>query len=203
MIGIINYGMGNLRSVQNALNHLSIPNEIFDDASGITKYSKLILPGVGAFGPAMKNLEQLGFVNAISDRIENKVPLLGICLGMQLLLEDSEEHGVHKGLGIIKGQVKNISNKVTEHPVPHMGWNKLTVKKESKLFNGIPADELIFYFVHNFYCELKDKNESAAAVNYGFSFDTAIETGNVFACQFHPEKSQKSGLQILKNFYLI
>lgn len=203
MIGIVNYGMGNLTSVRNALNFFNIPNEIFDSPSEIKKYDKLILPGVGAFGLAMENIHETGFAEALQEDVlvKNK-PLLGLCLGMQLLLDSSCEHGNHKGLGFIKGTVDYLGDRIDNLPIPHMGWNQLQVKKNvSLLFKNIPVEEQIYYFVHSFYCDLNDKTLVAAQTTYGISFDVVLEDRHIFGCQFHPEKSQKSGLQILKNFW--
>lgn len=201
MIGIINYGMGNLASVQNSLDFLGVDCAVFDDPAQIGQYDKLILPGVGAFGLAMENLNHSGFSDAIRARInENNTPLLGICLGMQLLLEESSEHGTHIGLGLIKGKVKSLAEKVSDVPIPHMGWNTLIPQKESVLLAGYPKEELIYYFVHGYYCEADDRSAVAATAEYGFAFDAVYEHGSLFGAQFHPEKSQRSGLHLLQNF---
>ncbi len=200
MIGIINYGMGNLASVKNALTFLNIPNEIFDNPAQINNYNKLVLPGVGAFAMAMDNLKKSGFDEAIKNAvIGNQKPLLGLCLGMQLLFDTSSEHGVSKGLGLIEGKVDNLAGKINLS-VPHVGWNSISVKSSTSILKNISAEEQTYYFVHSFYCEAADRTVVTATVNYGFDFDVVVEKGIVFGCQFHPEKSQKSGLQILKNF---
>ena len=200
MIGIINYGMGNLGSVQNSLNHLGKESEIFDQPEAIGQFDKLILPGVGAFGQAMDNLNKSGFSDAIRAQVAKGTPLIGICLGMQLMLEGSDEHGQHKGLGLLKGQVRNLEEKITDHPIPHMGWNTLLPQKESILLKGFPEEDLVYYFVHGFYCDAADRSAVAATVSYGFEFDAVYEKGHLFATQFHPEKSQRSGLHILEQF---
>ena len=201
MIGIINYGMGNLTSVKNALDFLQVPNSIIDKAEEFDTCDKLILPGVGAFALAMKNLEDSGLKKSIINFTqEKKKPILGLCLGMQLLFESSTEHGFHKGLGIVKGEVKDLNETVKDLPVPHMGWNSLNSKDTSLLLKNIPKEEQVFYFVHSYYCLAADTSMVSATVDYSITFDVVIEKDNFFGCQFHPEKSQKSGLQLLKNF---
>lgn len=200
MIGIINYGMGNLASIENALNYLQIPCEIFSDPRQISQYDKLILPGVGAFGSAMELLARTGFIPKLKEIAdEKKVPLLGICLGMQILFESSVEHGYHRGLGLIEGDVLFLRESVREVPIPHVGWNDLSVRSGSRLLKGLP-DEKSFYFVHSYYCNSKNNSVVTATVEYGISFAVVIESGNIFGCQFHPEKSQKNGLTVLRNF---
>lgn len=201
MIGIINYGMGNLSSVKNALDFLQIPNAIISSEKEFDACDKLILPGVGAFALAMKNLNESGLSTAIqtSTQVKSKA-ILGLCLGMQLLFESSTEHGLNKGLSLVKGEVKDLNEKVKNFPVPHMGWNSLLGNKDSLLLKNIAPEEQVFYFVHSYYCDAADKSCVSAKVNYDFEFDVMIEKDNFFGCQFHPEKSQKSGLHILKNF---
>lgn len=201
MIGIINYGMGNLSSVKNALDYLSIPNILVNNPDEINSCSKLILPGVGAFGLAMHNLHELKFIDSILEftQVKQKA-LLGLCLGMQLLFEKSCEHGTHNGLSLIKGEVKNLNDSVKNLPVPHMGWNQLIETNKSTLLKDVVKEDQIMYFVHSYYCSADNKEQVTAQVNYEFNFDVMIESNNIFGCQFHPEKSQKSGLQILKNF---
>lgn len=199
MIGILNYKMGNLQSVKNSLDYLHISNKFVNLPSEITNCDKLILPGVGAFGLAMKQLEELNFIDPIKEFVSLGKPILGICLGMQLLLDSSEEHGYHAGLGLIKGRALPFNEKITNLPIPHVGWNNISKKKDSKILNNI-EDGDSFYFVHSFYCDLTEKKEIAATTNYGFDFDSVIESGNIYGCQFHPEKSQRAGLTILENF---
>ncbi len=205
MIGIINYGMGNLASVQNAFSYLNIETEIFSNPLDIKKYNKLLLPGVGAFSQAMKNLHQTGFADALNeDIIVLKKPILGICLGMQLFLESSSEHGNHNGLGFIKGEVKSFNGILAdEYRVPHMGWNNVEIVRNSTVFNNIDLNLASYYFVHSYYCELKNIDNVIGLTDYGIKFHSCIEQENIFACQFHPEKSQKDGLEIFKKFAAI
>ncbi|MCG2616074.1 imidazole glycerol phosphate synthase subunit HisH [Terrimonas sp. NA20] len=200
MIGIINYGMGNLASVRNALEHLSIPCKIVTDATELREADKLILPGVGAFGMAMDNLNRSGLSDEIRELVlVKKKPILGICLGMQLLLDQSVEHGVHNGLSIVNGEVLFFGEVVKDQPIPHMGWNDVEVKNNAVLFNGIESPSS-YYFVHSYYCALKRHEDVAAVTDYGINFHSSIESGHIFGCQFHPEKSQQKGLCIFKNF---
>lgn len=199
MIGIINYGMGNLTSVQNALESLNIKSTICDSPKAIESCDKIILPGVGAFGMAMQNLNSLNFVEPLAEfALSEKKPFLGICLGAQLLLESSTEHGFHKGLGYFKGTVDFLGDKVKDLPVPHMGWNDVIRTASPSALLGDHGG--CFYFVHSYYCKLEERNLVTAEVDYNFRFDVVFERGNIFACQFHPEKSQKDGLSLLKNF---
>ena len=198
-IGIINYGVGNLTSVKNSLDFLKIPNAFITAPKEIKKFDKIILPGVGAFGAAMEKLDKLGFAGEIKKFAASGKPILGICLGMQLLFDESSEHGHHKGLGLIKGRVLPFSEKVTKLPIPLVGWNSITKNGESPLLMGINSSSS-FYFVHSFYCEPKEKSVIAASSDYGIKFASIIHKNNIFGCQFHPEKSQAAGLQILKNF---
>ena len=198
-IGIIDYGIGNIQSVINALNFLKIPNKVVQNSQDLHHYSKAILPGVGSFKYAMKNLVQTSFSTSILELVSlKKISLLGICLGMQLLYEYSEEDGGYKGLGIISGAVKKIENK-KDIRVPNIGWRKITKTNKSILLNDTEMDPTL-YFVHSYGCETQDKNIVTGILNYGQNFDVLIEAENVFGAQFHPEKSQIVGLKILKNF---
>ena len=198
-IGVIDSGIGNIQSVINALNYLKIPNKIVQNAKDLHHYSKAILPGLGSFKYGMKNLAQTSFSNSILELVSlKKISLLGICLGMQLLYEHSEEDGGYKGLGIIPGTVKKIENKKNIR-VPNIGWRKIIKINQSKLLNDIENDP-ICYFVHSYACETQDKNIVTGILNYGQNFDVLIESENVFGTQFHPEKSQIIGLKILQNF---
>lgn len=199
MIGILNYKMGNIQSVKNSLDYLNISNKIVNRADEMSDCDKIILPGVGAFGLAMEQLRELSFIEAIKNFISSGCPLLGICLGMQLLLETSEEYGHNSGLGLIKGHVLPFGEKIKNLAIPHVGWNEIIKTKESKLLKDI-KDDSSCYFVHSFYCDLANKKEVAATTEYGFNFDSAVEAGNIYGCQFHPEKSQQIGLKILENF---
>lgn len=198
-IGIINYGVGNLKSVKNSLDYLNIPNTIIENPQEINNFDKLILPGVGAFGAAMEKLNKLGFTTKIKAFAKQSKPILGICLGMQLLFEEGLEYGRHKGLGLIKGQVLPFKSRVDNLPIPLIGWNSITKNNESPLLKNID-DNSCFYFVHSFYCEPKEKSIIVANANYGIEFPAIIHKKNILGCQFHPEKSQSAGLQILKNF---
>jgi glutamine amidotransferase len=202
MITIIDYQMGNLRSVQKAFLNVGGRAIVTSDKSKIARSQKVVLPGVGAFRDGMKELKKLGLVSLIKDSINDKKPFFGICLGMQLLFETSEEAPGVKGLGILKGKVKKFHPSLLK--VPHMGWNQLKVKGErlrgnGLLLNGIKSAEYV-YFVHSYYCEPEDKAVVTATTNYGIDFAAAICKDNIFGCQFHPEKSQDAGLEILKNF---
>jgi glutamine amidotransferase len=199
-IGIINYGVGNLKSVKNSLDFLGIPNKIISKPADIDACDKIILPGVGAFEPAMNKINTLGFAKAIKKYAADKKPILGICLGMQLLFDESEEYGSHPGLGLIKGKVLALNKKVKNLPLPLIGWNDITKEKIVKLLEGIETGES-FYFVHSFYCKPLGASATLASANYGIKFDAIVQQGNIYGCQFHPEKSQAAGLKILENFY--
>ena len=201
MIGIIDYGMGNLASVKNALDHLNLSNQIVSDPLDLSRFDKLILPGVGAFKMAMKNLSVTGFQNEIMEAVSvKKIPILGICLGLQLLYERSFEHGRQEGLALIKGEVKALYDKVPGLVIPHMGWNDVFTNGTSLLLHSADIDDCCFYFVHSFYCEAADRSIVTGTTDYGLWFDAVIEKENIFGCQFHPEKSQKAGLTLLKKF---
>jgi len=203
MIAIIDYGMGNLRSVQKGFERVGYPAEVTSDPSVILAADKIVLPGVGAFRDCIHNLEQGGFVDPILKVISEGRPFLGICLGLQLLFSESEEFGLHKGLGVIPGRVVRFPEGMTEAgeklPVPHMGWNQISLKKAPLLFNGVEDDSNV-YFVHSYYVKPDDTSVVAATCQYGIDFCAAIQRDNVMATQFHPEKSQAIGLQMLKNF---
>lgn len=198
-IGIINYGAGNLISVKNSLDYLNIPNAIVDKPGDIKSFDKIILPGVGAFGPAMEKLNNSGFADEIKNFAKKGKPILGICLGMQLLFEKSEEHGTHKGLGLIKGEVLPFSKKVKDLPLPLVGWDDIVKEKSSPLLENIETGAS-FYFVHSFYCQPANPEIIAASADYEIKFAAIVHQDNIFGCQFHPEKSQSAGLKILKNF---
>jgi imidazole glycerol-phosphate synthase subunit HisH len=198
MIGIIDYGMGNLGSVSNACAFLKLPSRIITRPDEIGACRAIILPGVGAFGDCVEHLVSHGFVDVVKTWIRDGKPFLGICLGLQMLYEGSEESPGVPGLGILPGQVRrfNISKDLK---VPQIGWNGVRqAKKDCPLFKGIP-DDSFFYFVHSYYVEA-DKNATAGLTSYGTDYASAIWKDNVVAVQFHPEKSQKVGLQMLKNF---
>lgn len=203
MIAIIDYGMGNLRSVQKAFERVGSEAVVTSDPRQLLQAERIVLPGVGAFRDCIRNLEQGGFVEPILSVIAEGRPFLGICLGLQLLFSGSEEFGLHKGLGIIPGRVVRFPDGMTEAgeklPVPHMGWNQINLHGDSPLFNGI-ADQSNVYFVHSYYVKPDDPAVVAATCNYGLEFCAAIRKDNLVATQFHPEKSQAIGLQMLKNF---
>jgi len=203
MIAIIDYGMGNLRSVQKGFERVGFAAEVTTDPAVILAADKIVLPGVGAFRDCIHNLEQGGFIESILRVIAEGRPFLGICLGLQLLFSESEEFGLHKGLGVIPGRVVRFPEGMTEAgeklPVPHMGWNQISFKKDVRLFDGV-ADTSNVYFVHSYYVRPDDTSVVAATCHYGTDFCAAIQRDNVMATQFHPEKSQGIGLQMLKNF---
>lgn len=200
-IVIIDYGMGNLRSVQQKFNRLQIPAEISSNPAVIAAADKLILPGVGHFANGMKNLKNMGLLQLLQRNVlQQKIPILGICLGMQLFTEFSEEGNV-EGLGWIKGSTIKFrfpeGAKVLK--VPHMGWNNIQKKKESKLMDAI-ADDAMFYFVHSYHVQCADAADCLTTTNYGIDFCSAVEKENIFGTQFHPEKSHDCGFQMIKNF---
>lgn len=198
MTAIIDYDAGNLRSVEKALLALGDTPVITRDRDTILSADKVILPGVGSFGDAMERLHQYGLVKVIHQVVRQGTPLLGICLGLQLLFERSEESVGIEGLGVLKGEILRIPDG-EGRKVPHMGWNSLSLRPDTRLFAGI-ADGSYVYFVHSYYLKADDEAQVAAATEYGVHIDAAVESGNIFACQFHPEKSSDTGLQILKNF---
>lgn len=194
---IIDYDMGNIKSVHNSFNKMGAKVKTSNTRKDIKKADALILPGVGAFAKAMQNLESLNLIDPIVNfAIEKKKPILGICLGMQLLAESSAENGFNEGLSLIPGNVKPIK-RLKGLRLPHIGWNELEVKTESPLFNGIVEDS--FYFVHSYYFKTKKKNISAT-VDYGYKITSAVQNENIFGVQFHPEKSQTGGMKLISNF---
>ena len=197
MIAIIDYDAGNLKSVEKALQYLGEDVKITSDASEILGADKIILPGVGAFGDAMEKLNTRGLSEVIREAVKRKIPLLGICLGLQLLFEASEESPGVDGLSVLKGKIVRIPDK-EGFKVPHIGWNSLKINPESKLFSGIPEDSYV-YFVHSYYLAAEEPIV-AATTDYVVDIHAAVEKEHVFACQFHPEKSGDIGLKLLKNF---
>ena len=198
MIAIIDYGMGNLRSVSKAFEAVGHQAAVTRDPSVIGDASHVVLPGVGAFGECMANIEQYGLVEPTRKAIQSGKPFLGICLGLQLLFTESEEFGIHKGLGIIPGRVRRFDIDPALK-VPHMGWNQVVIQRACPLFEGI-ADGDYWYFVHSYYVEPDDLQVAATTTTYGLPFVSSIWRDNVLACQFHPEKSQAVGLRLIKNF---
>ena len=198
MIGIIDYDAGNIKSVEKALAYLGEETVVSRDPEVLTKADKVILPGVGSFGEAMENLHKYGLVPVIKDMIKEGTPFLGICLGLQLLFERSEESPGVEGLGILKGEILKIPE--TEGlKIPHMGWNSLKLQNDGRLFKDLPEEPYV-YFVHSYYLKATDESIVKATTEYSTHIHASVEQGNVFACQFHPEKSSDTGLQILKNF---
>ncbi|OQW45730.1 MAG: imidazole glycerol phosphate synthase subunit HisH [Nitrospira sp. HN-bin3] len=198
MIAIIDYGMGNLRSVSNAFEVVGHQAMITRDAAVIHNASHVVLPGVGAFGDCMANLRQYHLVEPIKGAIQSGKPFLGICLGFQLLFTESEEFGCHEGLDIFPGKVRAFI-KDQSLKVPHMGWNQIAIQKPCPLFEGI-EDGSNWYFVHSFFVDPADQQVTATMTSYGIPFTSSIWKDNVVACQFHPEKSQAVGLQLIRNF---
>lgn len=194
-VGIIDYGLGNLQSVKNALDYLGVKNIISNDIKTLKKTDQLILPGVGAFRDAMAMIKEQAFDKMIQEKADEDAPILGICLGMQLMFDKSYEFGTYDGLSLLEGEIIKFDIPLK---VPHMGWNKLNIKKEAPLFKGLPADSYV-YFVHSYHLETSADIVSATTT-YGKEIQIAAQNKNTFALQFHPEKSGDIGLQILKNF---
>lgn len=198
MIAIIDYDAGNLRSVEKAFRFLGEIPRITRDEKELLAADKVVLPGVGSFGDAMGKLRQYGLTEVIHEIVNRQTPFLGICLGLQLLFEKSEESPGVSGLGILPGEIVKIPD-TPGLKIPHIGWNSLEFPRATRLFRGI-SDDAYVYFVHSYYLKAKDTDMVAATTEYGASIHAAVEHNHVFACQFHPEKSSSVGLQILKNF---
>jgi glutamine amidotransferase len=198
MIAIIDYDAGNIKSVEKALKTLGQDVVITRDADVILSADKVILPGVGAFGDAMGKLHDYGLVEVIHKVVEKKTPFLGICLGLQLMFESSEETPGVEGLSILKGKIVKIPEN-GELKIPHMGWNSLHFQNEGRLFANLPQDSYV-YFVHSYYLQAEEESIVKATTDYSTCIHASVEKDNVFACQFHPEKSSDVGLTILKNF---
>ncbi len=198
MIAMIDYDAGNIKSVEKALQKLGAEVVITKDAQTILQADKVILPGVGAFGDAMANLKKYGLVEVIREVVAKGTPFLGICLGLQLLFERSDETPGVEGLGILKGEILRIPE-CGELKIPHMGWNSLHFQNEGRLFQGLPEQSYV-YFVHSYYLKAEEEVIVKATTEYGVTIHASVEKDNVFACQFHPEKSSDVGLQILRNF---
>lgn len=198
MVAIIDYDAGNIRSVEKAAKLLGHEAVVTRDRETILKADHVILPGVGAFGDAMGKLKKYGLADTIWEAVDRKLPFLGICLGLQLLFESSEEAPGVEGLGLLPGKILRIPEK-EGLKIPHIGWNSLTFPNQGRLFAGIAQDAYV-YFVHSYYLQAKEPQIVTAATEYGTTIHASVERDNLFACQFHPEKSSETGLKILENF---
>lgn len=198
MIAIIDYGAGNLQSVAKAMAFIGHPAEVTGDPEKLLRAERAILPGVGSFGDAMNALRKAGMEEPIVEFARSGRPLLGICLGMQLLFEGSEESPGIKGLGLLEGEISRIPAG-PGLKIPHIGWNSLRIRQQSGLFEGL-AGEPYVYFVHSYYLHAKDRSVVSSQTDYGVAIDASIASGNLHATQFHPEKSGRAGLQMLRNF---
>lgn len=198
MTAIIDYDAGNIRSVEKALQSLSEEAVVTRDRDTILNADRVILPGVGAFGDAMEKIRGYGLEEVIKEVVANKTPFLGICLGLQLMFERSDESKGVAGLGLLKGEILRIPES-EGLKIPHIGWNSLTFPNKGRLFEGIPENSYV-YFVHSYYLKAADEKIVTAATEYGTTIHASVEKDNIFACQFHPEKSSSVGLSILKNF---
>ena len=198
MIAILDYDAGNIRSVEKAFQYLGEETVLSRDRDEILSADKVVLPGVGAFGDAMNKLKDYNLVNTIYDVVDKKIPFLGICLGLQLLFESSDETPVVSGLGILPGNILRIPDK-PGYKIPHIGWNSLELTNNGRLFDGV-AENAYVYFVHSYYLKARDEEMVKASTEYVTHIHASVEKDNVFACQFHPEKSGDVGLKILSNF---
>ena len=195
-VAIIDYGVGNLRSVEKAFAATGCEAVVSGDESVLRAAERLVLPGVGAFGACMKALSERGFDQLVRERVKDGTPLLGVCVGMQLLFEDSDEFGSTPGLGLLRGSVRRFNDELV---VPHVGWNRIFQIRESPLFNDL-ANGSFFYFVHSYYCEPVDESAVAGKTEYGVNYASVVAHKNICGVQFHPEKSQDAGLRLLRNF---
>ena len=196
MITVVDYKLNNLRSIENTLRRLGHEVEVTSDPAKVRAATKLILPGVGAFRDAMDNLNEFGLVEPFIEKVRSGTPTLGICLGMHLLFTESEEFGLHRGLDLLPGRVRRIPEGVH---VPHMGWNALRIRQADRLLNGVEAGSFV-YFVHSYYADPAAEEITLASVDHGINFAAIVHKNNIWATQFHPEKSQKVGEQLLENF---
>jgi len=205
MIYIVDYGMGNLRSVQKAVQRTGYEVRLTSDPNEVEQASKIILPGVGAFRDCMSNLEKFDLLEPVISSIRSGKPFLGICLGLQLLFESSDEFGLQKGMQILPGRVTRFPEHITDpdtgqrYPIPHMGWNTVQIQKDIPVFKGLESGSY-FYFVHSYYAAPQEPHDVAATTLYGIEFASAVHRDNIYAVQFHPEKSYDVGLRLLKNF---
>lgn len=195
MIGIVDYGMGNLRSVQKACEYVGMQAEIVSSKNKFKECSHLILPGVGAFAQAIELLQKSHLKDCILDHANSNKPLLGICLGMQLMFDKSYEDGEWQGLGLIQGEIRKFSQ---GQKIPHVGWNNLIINRQTPLFDGI--QDLNFYFTHSYHADKCLQEQVMCSVEYGYEFVVGVNKNNIYGVQFHPEKSGQSGLKLLKNF---
>ena len=193
---IIDYNVGNLHNLKNALDFSGIDNRLVKNPDEVKKADRILLPGVGAFAPAMDHLKKSGMLEALQEKFQSGSPMLGVCVGAQLLMDNSEEDGFHDGLGWIKGKVKRFSH---ELKIPQIGWNSVKKQKNNLLFKHV-SDEMYFYFVHSYHLELRNNDQVLGMTNYGYDFASIVCKENLWGVQFHPEKSQNAGLQLLKNF---
>jgi len=193
---IIDYNVGNLHNLKNALDFSGIENKLVTKADEVKKADRILLPGVGAFAPAMDHLKQSGMLEALHEKVNSGTPILGVCVGAQLLMDNSEEDGIHEGLGLIHGKVKRFSH---ELKIPQIGWNSVTQQKNNLLFKDV-SDEMHFYFVHSYHFEPEKFDHILGTTNYGYDFASVVCKDNLWGVQFHPEKSQNAGLQLLQNF---
>jgi len=196
-VAIIDYGVGNLRSVEKAFAAVGVDAVVTGDKQKLLTAERLVLPGVGAFGMCMSEFERHGLIDLVLARVEQGTPLLGVCVGMQMLFEESAEFGKTKGLGLLKGQVNRFDD--DSLIVPHVGWNQVEKTSTSPLLNDV-SENSFFYFVHSYYCEPADKDVIVGETEYGVTFASVVAKKNIHGVQFHPEKSQNAGLQLLKNF---
>ena len=195
-VAIIDYGVGNLRSVEKAFAATDCEAIVSSDEKDLRAAERLVLPGVGAFGACMRALRERGFDRVVRERVEEGTPLLGVCVGMQLLFEESDEFGATQGLGLLPGKVRRFSDELV---VPHVGWNRIDQVFEHPMFDGV-ANGSFFYFVHSYYCEPVEKSVVAGETEYGIKYASVVAKANICGVQFHPEKSQDAGLRLLKNF---
>lgn len=199
-VTIVDYGMGNLRSVANAFEVLGCPAQISNDPKDLRTAERIVLPGVGAFGDGMHNLRTVGWIDALEEQVRQKgKPFLGLCLGMQLLATTGTEYGIHAGLNWIPGRVERIQSDDPTLRVPHIGWNDVRFIKKEGLYANL-RDSQVFYFVHSYVLRPEDSTVVSGVCFYGIEFAASLEMGNIWATQYHPEKSQKAGLEVLRNF---
>ncbi|MBS1255874.1 MAG: Imidazole glycerol phosphate synthase subunit HisH [Deltaproteobacteria bacterium] len=193
---IIDYSVGNLHNLKNALDYSGIDSKLVTHADDVQKADRILLPGVGAFAPAMDHLRHSGMLEALQGKVQSGTPMLGICVGAQLLMDNSEENGSHEGLGWIHGKVKRFRH---ELKIPQIGWNSVSQQKKDLLFKDVP-NETHFYFVHSYHLNPEAGDQILGLTNYGYDFASVVSKENLWGVQFHPEKSQNAGLQLLKNF---